>query len=139
MYRNMGVSSTPLRVSSREHGVNQHKGPNNLSTQPNSFAVACTELIGSTAILGVVALLESLDQSNTGYSPQRLSHHVQNSSDQRHLASQEQPKCHCRVYVTSCSHKTHIKDISFLINLCINKRNHTKATSKISAFQLISI
>ena len=105
MYRNMGVSSTPLGVSGREDGVNQHKGANNLSSQSNSGAVPIAKWVGSAAVLDVVALLESLHQRNTGYGPQRLSHHVQHSSHQRHLPSQEKPKCHRRVNVTSCSAK----------------------------------
>ena len=98
----MGVSSTPLRISSRKNSVNQNKGSNNLCTQTSSSAVAICKSVGSTSIPVVVWFLESLNQPNPTDGSQGLSHHVSNGSDQWDLASQEQTKCHCWVNVTSC-------------------------------------
>ena len=98
----MGVSSVPLRISSRKNSVNQNKGSNNLCTQTSSSAVAICKSVGSTSIPVVVWFLESLNQPNPTDGSQGLSHHVSNGSDQWDLASQEQTKCHCWVNVTPC-------------------------------------
>ena len=101
-YRHMRISSIPLGISSREDSVDQNKGSNDLSTQTSAFAVAISEGIGPTTIPDVEGTLEGLHQPNSTDSTQALSHHVQDSPDQRHLTSQEQPKCHCWVDVTPC-------------------------------------
>lgn len=96
----MRISGIPLRVCSREDSVDQNEGSNDLCTQSNTFAVTITQLIGPTTIPVVVSLLEGLNQPNSTYGPQTLSHHVHYSPYQRHLPSQEQSKSHCWVYVT---------------------------------------
>jgi len=98
----MRISGIPLGISGREDSVYQNKGANDLSTQSSTCTVPISEGISPTTILVVVRLLEGLHQPNSTDSPQALSHHVHDGSDQRHLASQEQPKCHCWVNVTPC-------------------------------------
>ena len=102
-YRNMGISSVPLGIGSREDGVHKHKGPYDLSSQSNACAVAIRESVGTTTILHVVGLLKGLHEPNTTDGSQALSHHVHHSPEQRHLASQEQPESHGRVNVTPCT------------------------------------
>lgn len=39
-YRDMGISGIPLGISRREDGVDEDKGPYDLSTQPYAVGVA---------------------------------------------------------------------------------------------------
>jgi len=98
----MGISGIPLGISGREDSVDQNKGANDLSTQSSTRAVPISQGISPTTIPVVVRLLEGLDQPNSTDSSQALSHHVHDSSDQRHLAGQKQPKCYRWVNVTPC-------------------------------------
>ncbi|KAF7818610.1 hypothetical protein G2W53_024065 [Senna tora] len=79
-------------ASSREDGVDENKGTNNLSPQTSAFGVVSRQGVGTTAVPVVVSLLESLHQTTPTYGSQALRHHVQNCSNQRHLPRQEQPE-----------------------------------------------
>ncbi|KVI00194.1 hypothetical protein Ccrd_021555 [Cynara cardunculus var. scolymus] len=52
--KNMGVSCTPLGIGSREDGVNQDEGADNLSTESGSFVVTVGQRVGTTAVPVVV-------------------------------------------------------------------------------------
>jgi hypothetical protein len=99
----MGIPCASLGISGREDCVDKHKGTNDLGGQPSAFAVSSGELVGTATVPVVVSALECLHQPTSTYGPQALSYHVQNGSDQRNLPSQEQPECHRRVNVPSCS------------------------------------
>lgn len=102
-YRNMRVSSVPLRISGREDGVDKNKGTNDLSTQSGTFVVARLHKVGTTSVPVVVCFLEPLGKSSATDCTSTLCYHVHESPYQRHLASQEQPKCHSWVDVSSCN------------------------------------
>ena len=122
-YRNMGVSSVPLRVSGWEDSVDKNKGTNYLCPQSSSLVVPKCQLIGSTSVLSVEWLLERLHQPNTADCSQALCYHVQHCSDQRHLPRQEQPECHRRVYVSSCIPKFSYLSVITEISLSSNNQN----------------
>jgi len=59
-YRNIGVSSVPLRVSGREDSVDKNEGTDNLSTQCSALVVAISNRVSTTSIPVVICLLEPL-------------------------------------------------------------------------------
>lgn len=97
----MRVTSASLGVGSRENGVDKDESADDLRTQSTAFVVASADGV-STAAEGVVGVLhEGLHQPDTADSTQTLRYHVEQGTNERHLAGQEQAKSHRRVDVST--------------------------------------
>uniref|UniRef100_A0A8R7UYD4 Uncharacterized protein n=1 Tax=Triticum urartu TaxID=4572 RepID=A0A8R7UYD4_TRIUA len=66
---NMGVSGIPLGISSRENGVDQDEGANDLSAKAIALGVATGDYIGAATVAHVQTLLEALHHSSSTDGP----------------------------------------------------------------------
>lgn len=104
-YRDVWVTGASLGVGGGEDRVDENERSDDLGTETRSFGVAGSDGVGTATESLVRRWLETLDDSGTTDGSETLHNHVENSSGQRQLPSQEQTERNRWVDVSTCNIK----------------------------------